>query len=137
MLFHRLLFLIKMQRFHRYGTVSLALIILGLTFHLLAISLAQWKTSTCNLCSPAYNFRQFTTSIRQRCYRISLLNYYNLTTDLNDIANDPFTVYICIPNQFLFPTHPNFTDDCLGFTELGPHSICTTNIYDTNMCKCE
>lgn len=126
-----------MQRFHRLGSLALGLVMISLTCHLAAISYDRWKTTTCSQCSYLYNFRGWRTSIRQRCYRISLLLLFNSTSDPTVIENDPFASYICIENQFLFPTQPKYYDQCVEYTKLAPNGICTSSVYNTDMCRCE
>jgi hypothetical protein len=126
-----------MQRLHRLGSVSLGLIIIALTCHLIAISYDRWRTSVCEKCPPAYDFREWRTSILQRCYRISLIGFRNQTADINSIINDPFPVYVCVANKFLFPKESKYADQCLEYTKLGPHGICSSNIYNKDICKCE
>ncbi|CAF0874538.1 unnamed protein product [Adineta steineri] len=126
-----------MQRFHRLGSVGLGLIIAAITLHLVAVSLDHWKSITCKTCTVGYYFKEWRSSVTDRCYRISMLNYLNITNNPSDIIHDPFTVYICVPNQYLLPKNEDYTGECLGNNIIGPHNACTSKEYNHTLCKCD
>ncbi|CAF0937982.1 unnamed protein product [Adineta steineri] len=126
-----------MQRFHRLGSVGLGLIIAAITLHLVAVSLDHWKSITCKTCTVGYYFKEWRSSITDRCYRISMLNYLGYATAPSDIIHDPFTVYICVPNQYLLPKNEDYTGQCLGNSIIGPHNACTSKEYNHTLCQCD
>ncbi|UJR28109.1 hypothetical protein I4U23_009364 [Adineta vaga] len=125
-----------MQRFHRLGSVGMALIISAFTFHLVAISLDRWTSATCKTCPIAYEFREWRTSIRERCYRTSMLNFLKLSNDSEEIKDDPFTTYVCISNKYLRAKDSANNGQCIGSTQIDPQNACTSGQYNSDLCEC-
>ena len=127
----------KMQRFHRLGTVGMALIIAAFTFHLLAISYDHWTLITCKTCPYTYYFREWRTSIRERCYRISLIQYTGISNATEDIIDDPFATFVCVPDKYVYARDSANEAQCTGRADIDPHNACTSSSVNQNVCKCE
>ncbi|CAF0902060.1 unnamed protein product [Adineta ricciae] len=126
-----------MQRFHRLGSVGMVLIITAFTFHLLAISYDRWTLITCKTCSYTYYFREWRTSIRQRCYRISLMEYTGISNAEEDIKTDPFATFVCIPDKYVYATDSANIAQCIGRADIDPHNACTSSSLDEDVCQCD
>jgi hypothetical protein len=127
-----------MKDLGRLGSVVFSTITISLVFHLIAMSFDHWLDNICLNCSVDDILTTWRTSLRQRCYVVSMgAIFIPADSPIFNLFSNSFITEMCIPNQILMAKNHEHAYDCLLTAVNSSHIICPIGFYDHDICKCE
>jgi hypothetical protein len=127
-----------MKHLERLGGIAFLTIIISFVFHLIGMSFNNWVENNCINCSLTNPLATWHTSLRSRCYLISMgALFISPNSSIYNLYSRSFIADVCVPNQILMAKDPVNAYDCLLYTINNSHTICSIPYYDHSICKCE